>query len=79
MLGPTPRLPAREWLARAPFALVAIVTRGVVVLSSLGLLNATEAISAMLPVSTLTAVIIGSPPGASNGPGSVVTPVGCRA
>jgi hypothetical membrane protein len=32
---------------------------GVVVFSALGLLNATEAISALLPVSTLTAVIIG--------------------
>jgi hypothetical protein len=32
---------------------------GVVAFGALGLLNTTEAISAMLPVSTLTAVIIG--------------------
>jgi hypothetical membrane protein len=44
---------------RASFALFAVVTIGVVVFSALGLLNATEAISAMLPISTLTAVIIG--------------------
>lgn len=59
VLGPAPRLSTREWLVRAAFGLFAIVTMGVVVFSALGLLNATEAISAMLPVSTLTAVIIG--------------------
>ena len=59
VLGPNPRLSTREWLVRAAFGLFAVVTIGVVVFSALGLLNATEAISAMLPVSTLTAVIIG--------------------
>jgi hypothetical protein len=59
VLGPTSRLTTREWLVRASFALFAVVTMGVVVFSALGLLNATEAISAMLPISTLTAVIIG--------------------
>jgi hypothetical protein len=59
VLGPAPRLATREWLVRASFALFAVVTIGVVVFSALGLLNATEAISAMLPISTLTAVIIG--------------------
>ena len=59
VLGPGPRLTTREWLVRAAFGLFAVVTMGVVVFSALGLLNATEAISAMLPVSTLTAVIIG--------------------
>jgi len=59
VLGPGPRLSTREWLVRAAFGLFAVVTMGVVVFSALGLLNATEAISAMLPVSTLTAVIIG--------------------
>lgn len=59
VLGPAARLSTREWLVRSAFALFAVVTMGVVVFSALGLLNATEAISAMLPVSTLTAVIIG--------------------
>ena len=59
VLGPSSRLSTREWLVRAAFGLFAVVTIGVVVFSALGLLNATEAISAMLPVSTLTAVIIG--------------------
>jgi hypothetical protein len=59
VLGPAPRLTTREWLVRASFALFAVVTIGVVVFSALGLLNATEAISAMLPICTLTAVIIG--------------------
>jgi hypothetical protein len=57
--GPGPRLSTREWLVRAAFGLFAVVTMAVVVFSALGLLNATEAISAMLPVSTLAAVIIG--------------------
>lgn len=59
VLGPGPRLSTREWLVRVAFGLFAVVTMAVVVFSALGLLNATEAISAMLPVSTLTAVIIG--------------------
>jgi hypothetical protein len=59
VVGPGPRLSTREWLVRAAFGLFAVVTMGVVVFSALGLLNATEAISALLPVSTLTAVIIG--------------------
>ena len=59
VMAPGPRLSTREWLVRVSFGLFAAVTLAVVVFSALGLLNATEAISAMLPVSTLTAVIIG--------------------
>jgi hypothetical protein len=59
VLAPAARLSTREWLVCSAFSLFAVVTIGVVVFSALGLLNATEAISAMLPVSTLTAVIIG--------------------
>jgi hypothetical protein len=59
VLAPPPRLSTREWLVRAAFALFALVAMSVVVFSALGLLNATEAISAMLPVATLSAVIVG--------------------
>lgn len=59
VLGAGSRLSTREWLVRASFALFAVVAMGVVAFSALGLLDATEAISAMLPVSTLTAVIVG--------------------
>jgi hypothetical protein len=59
VLGPNARLSTREWLVRASFALFAVVTMGVVVFSALSLLNATEAIAALLPVSTLAAVIVG--------------------
>ncbi|MGD9694350.1 MAG: hypothetical protein AB7V42_01670 [Thermoleophilia bacterium] len=59
VLAATPRISTREWLVRAAFALFAVVTLAVVVFSALGLLNATEVASAMLPVSTLAAVIVG--------------------
>jgi hypothetical protein len=59
VLGPPERLSTREWLVRASFMLFAVIAIGVVVFSALGLLNATEAISAMMPVSTLAAVIVG--------------------
>jgi hypothetical protein len=59
VIGPSARLSTREWLVRSAFALFAVIAMGVVVFSALGLLNATEAISAMMPVSTLAAVIVG--------------------
>ena len=59
VLPATPRLSTRDWLVRASFALFAVVVMGVVVFSALGLLSAGEAIAALSPVTTLTAVIVG--------------------
>ena len=59
VLPATPRLSTRDWLVRASFALFAVVVMGVVVFSALGLLSASEAIAALSPVTTLTAVIVG--------------------
>jgi hypothetical protein len=59
VLPATPRLSTRDWLVRASFALFSVVVMGVVVFSALGLLSAGEAIAALSPVTTLTAVIVG--------------------
>jgi hypothetical protein len=59
VLPATPRLSTRDWLVRASFALFSVVVMGVVVFSALGLLSASEAIAALSPVTTLTAVIVG--------------------
>jgi hypothetical protein len=59
VLPATPRLSTRDWLVRASFTLFAVVVMGVVVFSALGLLSASEAIAALSPVTTLTAVIVG--------------------
>lgn len=59
VLSAVPRLSTRDWLVRASFALFAVVVMGVVVFSALGLLSAGEAIAALSPVTTLTAVIVG--------------------
>ena len=59
VLPATPRLSTRDWLVRASFALFSVVVMGVVVFSALGLLSAAEAVAALSPVTTLTAVIVG--------------------
>jgi hypothetical protein len=59
VVGPASRLSTREWLVRASFCLFAIVVMGVIVFSALGLLDTGEAVIALTPVATLTAMILG--------------------
>ena len=59
ILPVAPRLSTREWLVRASFALFSVVVMGIVVFSALGLLSAAEAVVALSPLTTLTAVIVG--------------------
>jgi hypothetical protein len=59
IVNPVARLSTREWLVRASFCLFSIIVMAVVVFSALGLLSSGEAIVALAPVATLTAMILG--------------------